>query len=172
MNAMPGAAEETPLPELTPETYLNRELAWIEFNRRVLAMAQDESVPLLERIKFLAIFSNNLDEFYMVRVASVHDKAKVIIPSARPDGYQPGPLLSEIRTHVIDLVAQQRTTMREVFALMAEQGIRIMEISQLEPHQRDTIREYFHGEIFPVLTPLAVDHVHPFPFISNLSLNL
>ncbi len=169
---MSPSAEEIPLPELNPQTYFNRELSWIEFNRRVLAMAQDDSVPLLERVKFLAIFSNNLDEFYMVRVASVHDKAKALIPSARPDGYQAGPLLAEIRNHVIELVAQQRTTMREVFAKMAEQNIRVIEISQLEPQHRDVIREYFHSEIFPVLTPLAVDHVHPFPFISNLSLNL
>src|SRR5215212_11501105 len=169
---MATRAEEIPLPELNPQTYFNRELSWIEFNRRVLAMAQDESVPLLERVKFLAIFSNNLDEFYMVRVASVHDKIKVPIPSARPDGYQPASLLAEIRNQVIELVAQQRTTMREVFAKMAEQNIRVLEMNQLEPHQRDTIREYFHSEIFPVLTPLAVDHVHPFPFISNLSLNL
>ena len=83
---MATSAEELPLPELNPQTYFNRELSWIEFNRRVLAMAQDESVPLLERVKFLAIFSNNLDEFYMVRVASVHDKAKVVVPSARTDG--------------------------------------------------------------------------------------
>src|SRR5213596_908049 len=106
---MTATLDEHHLPELTPDTYLNRELAWIEFNRRVLSVAQDPSVPLLERIKFLAIFSNNLDEFYMVRVASVHDKAKVLVPSARPDGYQPGPLLMEIRNHVIELVAQQRT---------------------------------------------------------------
>ncbi len=169
---MPSKVEEIPLPELNPQTYINRELSWIEFNRRVLAMAQDESVPLLERVKFLAIFSNNLDEFYMVRVASIHDKLKSPVPSARPDGYHPGPLLHEIRSHVIELVAQQRATMREVFSRMAEQGIHVMEINELEPAQRDIIREYFHNEIFPVLTPLAVDHVHPFPFISNLSLNL
>src|SRR5215212_9073946 len=136
---MASKVEDLPLPELNPQTYFNRELAWIEFNRRVLAMAQDETVPLLERVKFLAIFSNNLDEFYMVRVASVHDKMKVLVPSARPDGYQPGPLLAEIRNHVIDLVAQQRITMREVFSKMAEQGIRVLDISQLEPTHREII---------------------------------
>lgn len=164
--------EEVHLPELNPQTYINRELAWIEFNRRVLAMAQDETVPLLERVKFLAIFSNNLDEFYMVRVASVHDKMKADLPSVRPDGYQAGPLLAEIRAHVVELVAQQRITMREVFAKLAEHGIRVLDISEIEAHHRDTIREYFHNEIFPILTPLAVDHARPFPFISNLSLNL
>ncbi len=169
---MATPVEDVPLPELQPQTYFNRELSWIEFNRRVLAMAQDETVPLLERVKFLAIFSNNLDEFYMVRVASVHEKAKTLVPSARPDGYQAGALLSEIRSHVIELLGQQRTTMREIFAKMAEEGIRIMEVNQLDAEHREVIRQYYHNEIFPVLTPLAVDHVHPFPFISNLSLNL
>lgn len=169
---MARSMEDIPLPGLNPQTYFNRELSWIEFNRRVLAMAQDESVPLLERVKFLAIFSNNLDEFYMVRVASVHEKMKALVANARPDGYQPAALLAEIRNQVVNLVAEQRATMREVFAKMAEENIRVMEVSQLEPQQREIIREYFHNEIFPVLTPLAVDHVHPFPFISNLSLNL
>ncbi|MCA0455212.1 MAG: polyphosphate kinase 1 [Chloroflexi bacterium] len=169
---MATATEEDHLPELNPQTYFNRELAWIEFNRRVLAMAQDETVPLLERVKFLAIFSNNLDEFYMVRVASVHDKLKTELPSVRPDGYSASALLAEIRAQVVELVARQRTTMREVFAKLAEHGIRVLGIDELEPHYRDTVREYFHNEIFPVLTPLAVDHARPFPFISNLSLNL
>src|SRR5215470_14594538 len=104
---MAAAREETPLPDLTPETYFNRELAWIEFNRRVLAMAQDESVPLLERVKFLAIFGSNFDEFYMVRVAYVHDKMKAGLPMNRPDGYQAGVLLTEIRNHVLELIHQQ-----------------------------------------------------------------
>ena len=86
---MSAAVEDITIPELNAKTYTNRELAWIAFNRRVLAMAQDETVPLLERVKFLAIFSNNLDEFYMVRVAYVHDKVKAGIPHARPDGLQP-----------------------------------------------------------------------------------
>ncbi len=169
---MSAKVEETSLPALTPETYFNRELAWIEFNRRVLAIAQDESVPLLERVKFLAIFSNNLDEFYMVRVASVHDKMKAGLPVKRPDGYQAGPLLIEIRNRVLEMVGQQRATMREVFAKLEERGIRVTEVSTLEVYQSEALKRYFQDEVFPVLTPLAVDHARPFPFISNLSLNL
>jgi polyphosphate kinase len=169
---MTATLDEHHLPELTPDTYLNRELAWIEFNRRVLAVAQDTSVPLLERIKFLAIFSNNLDEFYMVRVASVHEKMKLGVPTNRPDGIQPGQLLMEIREHVLELVHQQRVTMREIFEQLEQHGIRVASLSELETEQREALRAYFQEEVFPVLTPLAVDHVRPFPFISNLSLNL
>jgi polyphosphate kinase len=169
---MSSAVEELPLPELNSEIYTNRELAWIAFNRRVLAMAQDESVPLLERVKFLAIFSNNLDEFYMVRVAYVHDKVKTGMPHARPDGLQPAALLTEIRNQVIELVQQQRITMRDVFAQLETYDIRITNVAQLQPEQREAVGDYFHHEIFPILTPLAVDHARPFPFISNLSLNL
>ncbi|MEO8608464.1 MAG: polyphosphate kinase 1 [Chloroflexota bacterium] len=169
---MTATLDEHHLPELTPDTYINRELAWIEFNSRVLAVAQDPSVPLLERIKFLAIFSNNLDEFYMVRVASVHEKMKLGVPTNRPDGIQPGQLLLEIRERVIALVHQQRLTMRDIFEQLEQHGIRVSSLKELEPEQREALRAYFQEEVFPVLTPLAVDHVRPFPFISNLSLNL
>lgn len=169
---MPVAAEEDYLPELEPEIFFNRELSWLEFNQRVLALAQDETLPLLERVKFLAIFSNNLDEFYMVRVAAVHTKMKLGMMSARPDGYPPGQLLLEIRRRVLELIKQQRETMREVFARLEEHGIRVTSIAQLEAPHREALRAYFEEEVFPVLTPLAVDHARPFPFISNLSLNL
>ncbi|MCB9456839.1 MAG: polyphosphate kinase 1 [Anaerolineaceae bacterium] len=160
------------LPELTPENYINRELSWLEFNRRVLAQAQDPSLPLLERVKFLAIFGTNLDEFYMVRVASTHNRKKVGVSTRRPDGYQPAQLLAEIRDIATETVNLQRATMREVFSLLQEQGICITAVRDLEPQPRQAIREFFHEQIFPVLTPLAVDHARPFPFISNLSLNL
>ena len=161
-----------PLPELTPETYTNRELSWIEFNRRVLAVAQDDRVPLLERAKFLAIFSNNLDEFYMVRVASWHNKMRLGLGTSRPDGYHPVDLLREIRHRVLDLVAQQRSTMREVLDALCEQGVCIASIEALGEEEQAATKAYFHEEVFPVLTPLAVDHARPFPHISNLSLNL
>ncbi|MBI5667592.1 MAG: polyphosphate kinase 1 [Chloroflexi bacterium] len=169
---MSAAVEDNPLPELGPDTFFNRELSWLEFNRRILALAQDDSLPLLERVKFLAIFSNNLDEFYMVRVATVHNKLKLGLLSARPDGYPPAQLLAEIRRRVLEMVRQQRDTMREVFARLEEHGIHVTTITRLEPAQRDALRSYFSEEVFPVLTPLAVDHARPFPFISNLSLNL
>lgn len=160
------------LPALTPETYTSRELSWIEFNRRVLAIAQDEQVPLLERARFLAIFSTNLDEFYMVRVASWHNKMRLGLGTSRPDGYQPRELLAEIRSRVLELVRQQRETMREVLDSLCAEGICITTIDQLSDSEQEAVRAYFHDEVFPVLTPLAVDHARPFPFISNLSLNL
>ncbi|HLV37616.1 MAG TPA: polyphosphate kinase 1 [Spirillospora sp.] len=160
------------LPELTPETYMSRELSWIEFNRRVLALAQDTSLPLLERVKFLAIFSTNLDEFYMVRVASWHNKMRLGLATSRPDGYQPRQLLLEIRRRVIELVDQHRATMREVLDALCDAGICVSTMNRLNAEERAAVRAYFQEEVFPVLTPLAVDHARPFPFISNLSLNL
>jgi polyphosphate kinase len=170
--AMQPQINDQDLPELTPENYINRELSWLEFNRRVLAQAQDESLPLLERAKFLAIFSSNLDEFFMVRVAYVHNKAKVGIASPRPDGYSPAQLLEEIRKRTMEMMAEQRACMREVLALLKDEGVCILDVSSLQPSQHEALRQYFYDEVFPVLTPLAVDRARPFPFISNLSLNL
>ena len=164
--------EYHPLPKLTPETFTNRELSWIEFNRRVLAQAQDERLPLLERVKFLASFSTNLDEFFMVRVASWHNKMKLGINATRPDGYTPRQLLTEIRQRVLELIQQQRETMREVMDALEVRGVRIINMAHLNPAQREATQAYFYEAVFPVLTPLAVDHARPFPFISNLSLNL
>lgn len=159
-------------PELTPETCTNRELSWIEFNRRVLALAQDPALPLLERVKFLAIFSANLDEFYMVRVAGWHNRMQLGLGTQRPDGMQPRPLLREIRRRVTALMLQQRASLRAVLAALAENGVRILGTKDLDESERRALRVWFSEEVFPVLTPLAVDHARPFPFISNLSLNL
>ncbi|MAS34944.1 MAG: polyphosphate kinase 1 [Anaerolineaceae bacterium] len=169
---MPETAQHNLLPELTPETYTSRELSWIEFNRRVLALAQDTSLPLLERAKFLAIFSNNLDEFYMVRVASWHNKMRLGLASSRPDSYQPRQLLMEIRRRVMELIHQQRDTLREVLDNLCQAGICLVKMNNLTPDEQAAVAAYFQEEVFPVLTPLAVDHARPFPFISNLSLNL
>jgi polyphosphate kinase len=160
------------LPELTPDNYINRELSLLEFNRRVLAQAQDESLPLLERAKFLAIFSSNLDEFFMVRAAYVHSKAKLGIATARPDGLTPAQVLKEVRYRSMGLMTEQRATMREVLALLHQHGVHIMDMRELPQAQRIALRNFFSEEVFPVLTPLAVDRARPFPFISNLSLNL
>lgn len=164
--------DEHELPELTPENYVNRELSWLEFNARVLEQGKDETVPLLERAKFLAIFSNNLDEFFMVRVAYVHSKAKLGLAAPRPDGYTPAQLLDEIRRRTMQLVHEQRAVMRDVLARLDQVGVRILDLRQLKTAQREALRQYFYEEVFPVLTPLAVDRARPFPFISNLSLNL
>ncbi len=160
------------LPLLNPETFINRELSTIAFNRRVLEQARDARVPLLERVKFLAIFSNNLDEFYMVRVSAYLEKLHAGINSSRPDGLKPHEIMAQIRAEVGLLVNEQRALMRTVLAELEKQGIIIRAVAAVPPDQRTALRSFFAEEIFPVLTPLAVDHARPFPFISNLSLNI
>ena len=160
------------LPELTSENYINRELSWIDFNCRVLAQAMDESIPLLERIKFLAIVSGNTDEFFMVRVATIHQKLKLGLQTTRPDGIPYPMLIEEVRERVMEMMHQQRELMRDLLDQLSEYGYLITTIDHLNSDCRQALRAYFNEEVFPVLTPLAVDHAHPFPFISNLSLNL
>ncbi len=158
--------------ELNAETFTNRELSALEFNRRILALAQDPDVPLLERVKFLAIVGSNLDEFFMVRVPSYHQKIKLGLSTTRPDGYTPTQLLAEIHKRVLDIMTEQRTTMQSVLSELEGRGVFIRKLNELKPHQREAVRLYFYEEVFPVLTPLAADHARPFPFISNLSLNV
>ncbi|HVU09708.1 MAG TPA: polyphosphate kinase 1 [Phototrophicaceae bacterium] len=160
------------LPELTPENYINRELSWIDFNCRVLAQANDETIPLLERIKFLAIVSSNTDEFFMVRVAMVHQRFKLGLPTTRPDGVSYGVLMEQIRERIAEMMRQQRILMQDLLARLADYGVVITTVQNLDPMWQQAVHDYFVEEVFPVLTPLAVDHAHPFPFISNLSLNL
>lgn len=165
-------SSDATLPQLTPETYTNRELSWLEFNRRCLAQAQDRRLPLLERAKFLAIFSSNMDEFFMVRVAYWHEKRKLGLTSTRPDGLTPTLVLHHVHEVAIELIRQQRETMREVLDELCAEGVCIRQVSDLDADTRAALRSYFYDEVFPLLTPLAVDHARPFPFISNLSLNL
>ena len=159
-------------PDLTPDNFINRELSTIDFQKRVLALAEDESTPLLERVKFIAIVGNNLDEFYMVRVGAYFQRLALSNPATRPDGTSPARLLRQIHDEVSALIARQRRVRREVFELLEDEGIYFIKTSELDPSQRDAISWYFRAEVFPLLTPLAVDHARPFPFISNLSLNL
>jgi polyphosphate kinase len=163
---------QIPLPDLTPETFINRELSTLSFQKRVLALAEDESTPLLERVKFIAIVGNNLDEFYMVRAGAYFQKLQLANPKTRPDGFTPAQLLRRIREEVTALIQRQRNVRQRVFSLLAEEGVHFIKPNQLTPTQKEAVSLYFHEEIFPVLTPLAVDHARPFPFISNLSLNL
>ncbi len=160
------------LPKLTPENYTSRELSWIEFNRRVLALAQDESLPPLERVKFAAIFSTNMDEFFMVRVGAWHEKMRLGIDPKRPDGYTARQMVAEIRRRVLELTRQHQEVIREALACLHRHGIYIKAVDELPPDAQQALRSFFYAEVFPVLTPLAVDHARPFPFISNLSLNL
>ncbi len=153
--------------------YFNRELSWLEFIRRVLAMAEDERVPLLERTKFVAIVSNILDEFFQVRVAGLEEQVAAGIRGTSSDGMSAAEQLELIRDVVQDLHHHQSKVFRKQLLPELEQmGISIVLWSSLSPEDRDDLDRVFHERLFPVLTPLAVDPAHPFPYISNLSLNL
>lgn len=154
--------------------YLNRELSWLEFNRRVLHEALDARTPLLERLKFLAIFSSNLDEFFQVRVAGLKQQAAAGIVERTADGMTPEDQLSAISRIVRDLTAQHgQCLMQEVLPALAREGATLHQrLDDLAPPDRAHLDAYFHANVFPVLTPLAVDPGHPFPYISNLSLSL
>lgn len=151
----------------------NRELSWIEFNRRVLEEGLDRSRPLLERVKFMAIFSTNLDEFFMIRVSGLKNQADSEVPITSPDGMSPVEQLAAISNHLRPLLDQQMKCLTEdILPELARHGIGLINYDQLSTSERAEIDAYYHEQIFPVLTPLAVDPSHPFPYISNLSLNL
>lgn len=153
--------------------YLNRELSWLDFNARVLEEALDERVPLLERLKFLAIFSTNLDEFYMVRVAGLRRKVAAGSPQYAPDPLAPAEQLDAIRHRVRELIARRRQVLKqELFPGLARHRIQLVKMEALDEDERRQLHEFFEAQVFPVLTPLAVDPGHPFPYISNLSLSL
>jgi polyphosphate kinase len=168
---MSNAAEQT-LPELSPDTFINRELSTIQFQKRVLELAKDETLPLLERIKFVAIVGNNLDEFFMVRVASYLQKVQLGIGSTRPDGLSPSQVLRVVKEETEALIRDQRRVLKYLLGKLADEGIDILNVNELNENERLVVRDYFNEAVFPVLTPLAADHARPFPFISNLSLNL
>jgi len=156
-----------------PHLYINRELSWIEFNRRVFEEAKDSRHPLLERVNFIAIFETNLDEFIMIRLAGLKDQIDAHTTMRSPDGRTAAQQLAAVRQRLAPLVQEVRQYWRnELLPLLAEQHIHILDYEQLDEKQRAAMRTYFEQEIFPVLTPLAVDQGHPFPLISNLSLNL
>jgi polyphosphate kinase len=157
-----------------PSLYINRDLSWLEFNRRVLEEAQDPSVPLLERLKFVAIFSSNLDEFFMVRVGGIQQKAQAGIPTGSgADQMSPRLQLDRVRQTVGELVAEQyRVLTAEILPALHERGIVLRSAADLTDDEQKYIRELFRREIFPVLTPLATDPAHPFPHLLNKSLNL
>jgi len=158
---------------LAPALYINRELSWLEFDARVLHEAFDERNPLLERLKFLSIFSTNLDEFYMVRVAGLRRQVAAGRPAHYPDGLSPQEQLDAIRRRVDELLARQRECLHErLLPRLAERGVRLLVMSELSPTEWLTVDDFFESQLFPVLTPLAVDPGHPFPYISNLSLSL
>lgn len=153
--------------------FINRELSWLEFNRRVLQEALDKNNPLLERVKFLSIFSSNLDEFFMIRVSGLRGQLQAGVVSKPPDGMSPGEQLAAIYDTLRPMLDQVATCWtEELLPELSEAGIRILTYDQLKNKQRKLMRRHFEAEIFPALTPLAFDPSHPFPHISNLSFNL
>jgi polyphosphate kinase len=165
--------DRPPATALPPDRYLNRELSWLDFNARVLTLAEDPETPLLERAKFLAIFANNLDEFYMVRVAGLKRRQQTGLAVSGPDGLTPREQLKLIADRTAELMARHATCfLDDVEPGLAREQVRFVRWTDLEAGPRDELRTYFREQIFPVLTPLAVDPAHPFPYISGLSLNL
>ncbi len=153
--------------------YFNREISWLAFNRRVLEEALDPSWPLLERLKFLCIFHSNLDEFFMIRVSGLHDQLEASVTEKSADGLSPIEQLhaiGEIARRDLDLAA--KTLTGDVLPKLAEKGVRILAWDAIEAERRKELTAYFESVVFPVLTPLAFDPAHPFPFVSNLSLSL
>ncbi|MBI4780098.1 MAG: polyphosphate kinase 1 [Oscillatoriophycideae cyanobacterium NC_groundwater_1537_Pr4_S-0.65um_50_18] len=156
-----------------PQYYISRELGWLEFNRRVLHEALDPRTPLLERLKFTAIFSSNLDEFFMVRVAVLKEQVEAEVSVTSPDGRSPQEQLDAISQVLRPMVAEQHQNFETVLrAQLASHGVHLVDYTDLNEEQQNFLHRYFEEQIFPVLTPLAYDPSHPFPLMSNLSLNL
>ena len=162
------------MPELNdPSLYFNRELSWLDFNQRVLELAEDESVPLLERVKFCAIYASNLDEFFMVRVAGVWDQVDAGIDARGPDGLSPRELVQAIRSRSLELDRRLRLQLDGTLRPeLSSQGITIASLAELKKEDRRELTERFESQIFPALTPLVIGLGRPFPYISNLSLSL
>ncbi len=179
MVAGPRAAKKTTSEDVTavdvqsPKYYINREISLLEYQRRLLLQASDKRHPLLDRIRFIKIVSDNLDEFFMVRVSDLMDEMDTGPTEVAPDGMTPAQTLAAIRTRVSALLDEQRRVVQDqLLPELAQQGVRIVEMDDLSTSQRAGLRTYFEQQIFPVITPLAVDHGHPWPHISNLSVNL
>ena len=155
------------------KNYINRELSWLEFNRRVLEEAKDENVPLLERVKFLSIFSSNLDEFFMVRVARLKRLIREGILAAGPDGLIPGESLSAVSKRVHELAEEQHLCfLNTILPRLAAEGIHLVQPEEMNREQEHFLEEFFHRTLYPIVTPLAIDPGHPFPYLANRSLCL
>jgi polyphosphate kinase len=162
-----------PADDLPDDRFSNREMSWLDFNARVLAQAEDRRIPLLERLKFLAIFASNLDEFYMVRVAGLKRRLEMGLAVRSADGRSARETLARVAGRTQDLVQQHaHCWLDDVEPALQARGVRVLRFDDLDGAERDRLRDYFTSQVFPVLTPLAVDPAHPFPYISGLSLNL
>ncbi|HZG48008.1 MAG TPA: polyphosphate kinase 1 [Thermoleophilaceae bacterium] len=157
----------------SPELFTNRELSWLQFNERVLELAEDEHTPLLERVKFLAIYASNLDEFFMVRVAGLHDQVDAGIDARGPDGLSPSETLDRVGARTRELGARHSRVWADgVRGELEEHGIRIVDCAKCSEEELEAVDRLFSEQVFPVLTPLAVGPGRPFPYISNLSLSI
>lgn len=173
MDLQPDLAAEHGIRAEPDARYFSRHLSWLAYDARVLALAEQDHLPLLERVRFLAIFSANLDEFFQVRVAGLHDQIFAGINTVAPDGRTPSDQLAAVRRLVKDLLARVEVLWQhDLKPKLERHGIHIAEVDELGARERRALTAVFRDQIFPVLTPLAVDPAHPFPYISNLSLNL
>lgn len=171
--ARPSGAQGGAAPVDPDQRYLNRDLSWLEFNRRVLDQALDPRTPLLTRVKFLSIYSSNLDEFFMKRVGYIKRQLESPTPSTNPDGMTPRQVLYAIRTVVAEMLAEQASCFEnDLLPVLARHHIGLVRHAELSPPERQAVDRWFRANVFPVLTPLAVDPGHRFPFISNLSENI
>src|ERR1700730_1986128 len=172
--ALPDASEGAHASRFSaPENFINREVSWLEFNRRVLEEAQDPTQPVIERVKFLTIVSSNLDEFFEIRVAGIKQQIESETSEIGPDGMSPTETFENIQRVVRELVATQYALWNtELLPALAKNGIRIQKVSQLNAKRAAWAQKYFQEEVFPMLTPLAVDASHPFPQLLNRSHNL
>lgn len=172
-SVIPATKTEARPADQPASRFINRELSWLRFNRRVLAEALDESLPLLERVRFLSIFGGNLDEFFMIRVSGLRTQMATVASERSADGLNPAEQLAAIRNDLLPTLEQCTAAWKEqLLPALEKEGIRVLRYAELKRKQRNLLRRHFKENIFPVLTPLAFDPGHPFPHISNLSINL
>src|SRR5688572_13137630 len=170
--AVAEEAPAQPAPDLSGSSlYFNRELSWLDFNDRVLQLAEDDSVPLLERIKFCAIWESNLDEFFMVRVANLEDQIEAGRDARGADGLPATEVVAAIHERVVEQRRRLSACFKGLRAELAEHGVRILPVAEASPDELEELGRLFERQVFPALTPLVIGLGRPFPYISNLSLS-